>query len=236
MALTPNTLAAQRTRIRLLLQEPTAQYWLDATLTAYINEAQFDIATGTPPGIPVGNEEPLLATEAFTASVLDQELYSMPPNLHAVRTVRMRSTSTDTFTETPIVDIEYARVHPRTSAPKPEAYYLWGESGTYQLGTYPPFNSANGRIYVSYWRLPTELANDSDALQIPPELHTSNTYLAAYKAWLERGHQQEAQAMMQIFVADYQANLAYIRRRQINQKRAIILGTIGDTDTERTLY
>ena len=75
MALTPNTLGTQRTRVRLLVQEPNAQYWLDATLNAYINEAQFDIATGTPPGIPVGNEEPLLATEAFTGAVTDQELY-----------------------------------------------------------------------------------------------------------------------------------------------------------------
>ena len=236
MALTPNTLGTQRTRIRLLLQEPQSQYWLDGTLNAYINESQFDIATGTVPGIAVGNEEPLLASEAFTAAVTDQELYAMPPNFHSLRTLRARSTSTEDFSECPLIDIEYARAHPRTSAPKPEAFFLWGESGTYQLGAYPPFNAATGRIYASYWRLPTELSADTDVLQIPPELHTSNTYLAAYKAWLERGHQQESQSMLQIFVADYQANLAYIRRRQINQKRAIILGTIGDTDTERTLY
>lgn len=236
MPLTPSTLATQRTRVRLLLQEPSSQYWTDATIDAYINESQFDIGIGCVPGVPVGNEEPLLASEAYTDSVASQELYSLPPNYHAIRNVRARDTSTTDYQELPYVDIEYIRAHPRTAQPKAEAYSLWGESGTYQLVLYPAFNSANGRLYVTYWRLPTILSGDSDALQIPPELHVANTYLAAMKAWLERGHQNEAGTMGQLFVTEYQAKLAYIRRRQINQERAVMVGAIGDADTERVLY
>ncbi len=235
MALTPNTLTLQRDRVRLLLQEPTAQYWTNAVLDLYINEAQFDIAVGMVPGVPGGQEELLLASEATTASVNDQELYSLPPNFHAIRTVRTRATSTGDYGERPIIDIEYARVHPKTKQAQPEAYFLWGESGTYQIGMYPAFDSANGTIYVSYWRRPDELTTDSSALQIPAELHQSCAYLSATKAWFERGYTQQYQEKLQMFQAEYNSKLAYIRRRQINQKRAIMLGTIGDSDTERTL-
>lgn len=243
MALTPNTLVLQRTRVRLLVQEPTSQYWADATLTAYINEAQFDIAVGCPPGVATGQEEPLLATEATVPSVTDQEVYSMPPNMHAIRTVRARSSSTDTYTELPARDVEYVRVHPTgttgsgtSSQPKPSGYFLWGESGTYQLGVYPPFNSANGTIWVSYWRQPTVLSADGDVLQLPLELQIANTYLASHKAWLERGHDADADRMLKMFVTEYKAKLPFVIRRQnINTKRAVILGSIGDDDTERTL-
>ena len=236
MALTPNTRTLQLARVRLLVQEPTAQYWTDALLNIYINEAQMDIAVGCVPGAPGSMEEPILASEAYTTSVASQELYSLPPNYHGIRMVRARSVSTEDYAELPATDIEYARAHPRTSAAKPEAYFLWGESGTYQVGMYPAFNSANGTIYVAYWRLPDEMTQDSATLQIPAELHVACTYLAAYKAWFERGYKSQAGDLMQMFTAEYQAKLPYIRRRQINAERATMVGNIGDTDTERVLY
>jgi len=236
MPLTPNTRVLQLARVRLLVQEPTASYWTDALLNIYINEAQVDIATGCVPGIATGQEEPLLASEAFTASVTDQELYSLPPNYHAIRTVRARSTASEDFTEIPGTDIEYARAHPRTSSNRPEAHFLWGESGTYQLGVYPAFNSANGRLYVTYWRLPDEMTQDSASLQIPTELHIANTYLAAAKAWLERGDKSRYGDLLEMFKIEYQAKLPYVRRRQINAERAVRLGDIGDTDRDRVLF
>ena len=236
MALTPNTLSLQRTRLRLYLNEPTAQFWTDALLNMYINEAQFMIACGLIPGTHTGMEEPLLATEAYTATVADQEMYSFAPNYHGVRTFRLRATSTEDFSEMPLIDVEYARAHPRTSVAKPEAYFIWGESGTYQFGLYPACSTANGRIYLTYWRKPTELSADGDALQIPAELHVANALFAAHRAWFERGHSQEAQAAFQLFNTEYQSILPYIRRRLINQDRAVMVGVIGDTDTERTLY
>lgn len=235
MALAPNTLTLQRDRVRLLLQEPTAQHWTNATLNLYINEAQMSIATGVIPGVATGMTGPLLASEAFATSVNDQELYSLPDNYHGMRTIRVRSVSTEDFTEIPIVDIEYARAHPRTKVAKPSAYFLWGESGTYQLGMYPAFDSTSGRIYVSYWRLPTEMTTDSTTLQLPLELMIANTYLAAYRAQLERGHMSDAETLFKNFVTEYQGATAYIHQRQINQDRAVILGTIGDDDTERIL-
>ena len=236
MALTPNTLVLQRDRLRLLLQEPAALYWTNAQLNQYINEAQLNVAVGAVPSRVSGLEFPLLASEAFTASVVDQELYSLPPNFYALRTVRMKQTSTATYQEMPQVDVEYARVHPRTSAPTAEAYFLWGESGTYQLGMYPAFNTATATIWATYWRTPTEMTSDPDVLQLPLELHVANTYLAAHKAWLERSHQLESEAMLNMFIAEYTAYMVFITRTQINSKRAIMVGTIGDTDTERTLY
>ena len=235
MGLMPTTLTLQRDRVRLLLQEPTAQHWSNAVLNLYINEAQFSIATGCVPGIGTGMTEPLLASEAYAASVDDQELYSMPTNYHGARTVRARSVSTEDFSELPIVDIEYVRAHPRTKAAKPTHYFLWGESGTYQLGMYPAFNSANGRIYVSYWRLPSELTGDSSALQVPPELLIATSYLAAYRAQLERGHFSDAETLFKNFTAEYQGALSYINQRQINQDRAVILGNLGYDDTDRIL-
>jgi len=235
MGLMPTTRVLQRDRVRLLLQEPTAQHWSNATLNLYIDEAQFSIATGCVPGMTTGMTEPLLASEAYAASVDDQELYSLPQNYHAVRTIRARSVSTEDYTELPIIDIEYARAHPRTKSAKPTSYFLWGEGGTYQLGMYPAFNSANGRIYVSYWRLPSELTGDSSALQIPNELLIANTYLAAYRAQLERGHLSDADTLFKNFVAEYQGALSYINQRQINQDRAVSLGSIGYDDTDRIL-
>ena len=242
MALTPSTLGDQRTRVRLLLQEPTSQYWTDVTLNAYINEAQFDIAVGCVPTVPTGMEEPLLATESFTEGVAGQEMYSLPPNYHGIRTVRCRLNANDTYRELPWVDVEFVRVHPQnvSGQPVPEAYFLWGESGIYQIGLYPAFisNTAVGvkALWISYWRKPDQLSSDGDALMIPPELHVANTYLAAHKAWLERSHQAEADKMLQMFNTEYTGKLAYIRRRQINNTRAVILGVIGDTNTERSIY
>ena len=243
MALAPNTLVLQRDRVRLLIQEPTAQYWTNAVLDLYINEAQFDIAVGSVPGTAAGMEEPILGTEATTASVAAQEFYSLPPNFHAIRIVRVRQTSTDTYTEIPQIDIEYARAHSGGAAigdwdvPKPQAWYLWGESGTYQIGMFPAFDSANGSIYVSYWRRPTEMTSDSATLQIPLELLVANTYLAAWKAMFERGHYTEADKLLQTFDYEYKAKLSFVRRRLgINTERAISLGSIGDTDTDRVLY
>lgn len=236
MALTSNTLTLQLARVRLLVQEPTAAYWSDAALNQYINEAQSDIATGCVPGVPVGMEEPLLASETTLDSIANQELYSLPSNYHGVRTLVARGTSTEKYAELPLVDIEYVRVNPKDPTTKPEAYFLWAEQETYQLGLYPAFNSANGRLQMSYWRWPTELTSGGSVLTIPPELHNANAYLAAYMAWFERAHQPESEAALKRFVTEYQAKLAYIRRRQINQKRAIMVGVIGDTDTERELY
>src|SRR3972149_11234700 len=124
MGLMPTTRVLQRDRVRLLLQEPTAQHWSNATLNLYIDEAQFSIATGCVPGMTTGMTEPLLASEAYAASVDDQELYSLPQNYHAVRTIRARSVSTEDYTELPIIDIEYARAHPRTKSAKPTSYFL----------------------------------------------------------------------------------------------------------------
>lgn len=245
MALTPNTLSLQRTRVRFYLQEPTAQFWTDALLNMYINESQFAIACGIIPGLATGMLEPILPSEAYCDAVASQELYSLPPNFHGVRTVRVRSTATEDYSELPSTDIEYARAHPRSAAVKPSAYFLWGESGTYQIGMYPAFTSSSGnagvgastdpRLYVTYWRKPTELTADGDTLQIPAELHVANALLAGHRAWFERGHATEAKEALGLFTAEYQGALAYIRQRLVNQDRAVTLGSLGDDDTDRTL-
>lgn len=236
MALFPNTLALQRDRVRLLIQEPTAQHWTNATLNLYINEAQACIATGVLPGVTQANQGPILASESTTPSVDDQQFYSMPDNMHAIRVIRARSVSTEDYVELTPTDIAFVRAHPRTKVARPDSYFLWGESGTYQLGVYPAFNSANGLLYVSFWRLPTNMASDSTVLQIPVELLLANTYLAAYRAKLERGHLGDADMLFKTFLSEYQGALAYINQRQINKEHARMMGTIGDDDSEMVLY
>jgi hypothetical protein len=172
------TLAQARSEVRALIDEPVAQFWSDAQLNSWINQACEDIAR-------IGQS---LWQFTTTAAVLNQQNYNLPADflgIHRIEFVISGGPQTYTleFRGITTMDELWGILHQLPSA-FPDAFFLWNNTltGGMYFASYPVPGTA-GTYNIYYYRDAAPAAADGDNIDVTPGYETVCFSYAAMKAF-----------------------------------------------------
>ena len=183
-------LGSMRTQVRDIIGETTADFWGEAELNRYLNEAQYRflaeanwpwlITEGT--SMLTGADPDLLLTDgvAWTrhmnmtlTKVGDSRLYQ-PKRVTPTKGFALRR-----------------RYSTTTTASYPEWFYVTSvadadDDGAYQwVAKFIPTPTSDMDVDYQYFRAAVEMAGDNDTPDMPVEFHKALVHFAAGTAWLK---------------------------------------------------
>lgn len=155
----PTTLLTAITAVRERLNETLPGFWTDTELTRWINEGVREVCRRT---------ECLRSQETISA-VAGQATYALPAD--AIRVHRVEYTQTGAITRYPLDPVEVNAVDAlgwsnTQTRGIPQLFVTWGYPGAADLNVFPK-PATGGSFLVWYYRLPAEVASDSDELDMP---------------------------------------------------------------------
>lgn len=157
------TLSTLRGRVRVRVDEASAQFWADTDLDQWINEAARDIAR---------RSETLQATTEFDATADTQE-YTLPTDVIKVHRAEYAN-NTDRDTVTPLEYRDYNTMdsvwwsQQVQSRGDPYWFTMWGFPPSLKMVVYPtPSDTVTNGFKVFYYRLPAAATTDGDNIEIP---------------------------------------------------------------------
>ena len=156
----PTTLSTELTNLGLELDDPNAVYFTSAKLTLWINQAQTDIA----------RRAECLMNTAIVPVVSNTSLFPAPPD-----TIRMHEVTFSPNDPTQIYPLTYKGrqemnaiwyVNQQTPGSYPLFYTTWSQPPIIFLQVYP-LPAQDGILQFWYYRLPVDVVNTTDLLDIP---------------------------------------------------------------------
>lgn len=155
------TLSELRTRVRDALDEDTARFWTDAQLNRWINDGAHDVAR---------RSEVLQDTDDVTASSGTQEYTLTNDVLRVYRVEWQPGDSTANRYALEYRDFNSMDAiwwsQQKSSTGYPYWYTLWGYPPQLKLIVYPT-PSEDGHLFVHHYRLPADMSDDGDDVELP---------------------------------------------------------------------
>lgn len=139
----------------------------DDDITRWANDGMLDIVTK--------NEE-VLETSSTTSTVVGQQDYPLPTDIMILRSVSSRTTANTSYTPLEGKSFqEFDNLISEWDGPSfgngyPQIYHVYG--GTLKIWPIPDVASVDG-LKIYYSRVPTELVNDGDQIDLPLPYHNA---------------------------------------------------------------
>lgn len=212
------TMVEALSSVRSRIDEQNVGFWTDAELIRWINEGQRDVARRV---------EVLQVFNTTVAAVAGTAKYTLPANVIRVHRVDFVPTgSTQIYHMESRVYDEMDQVwgiNPSTQRSYPDFYVIWGVPGGtgLQMQVYPVPSSA-GQFQIYYYRLPVDVVNVGDTLDIPEGWQDLVYLYAEYcaKRKLRDSTWQEAKQLYD----DTLMNLISVTRDYTDNPRTMIYG------------
>jgi hypothetical protein len=159
------TLESARTEVRSLLDEPTAQFWLDSEINSWLNQGAQDIA----------RQAQALWMQLEVSAVPDQQFYALPQDFLGVHRLDFQLDNADQtynleFRGIKAMDEIWGILH-QLPAAFPTAFYLWNDTGLPggqpYFATYPVVGST-GTFICYYYRNAIPATADTALLDVTP--------------------------------------------------------------------
>ena len=168
-------LSAALTAVRDLLDEPNPQFWNNAQLTRYLNEACADIA----------RRAEWKRTTKVIPCLANTQQYDAPADLlRAYKLDFQQAGGNDIYTLEFRGYMEMDQVwgiNQNWPANYPMFYTMWGAPPTMKIILYPVPSSA-GSLNVHYYQTPTPMVQPTDPIDMPPGWEDITYDYAIYRA------------------------------------------------------
>jgi len=170
----PKTLTDLETLVRAEVGEPTAQYWTQAHIFSYINEAARTFSNDT--GI-------LLSPPKKCDIVAGTSLYEAPTDVPGPQAIiAVFYDDSELTPETPYSIVRGDGLPHETDTDTPSCYCVIYDSGKVYLMLYPvPGAALTAGLVVWFWKLATTMTTGDEACTIPDEYHEA---VVAYASML----------------------------------------------------
>lgn len=155
----PTTRATAVTAVRERLNESLAGFWTDTELTRWINEGTREVCRRTE----------CLRTQDTVSAVAGTATYALPTD--AIRVHRVEYMQTGAIIRYPLDPVEVNAVDAlgwsnTQTRGIPQFFVTWGYAGAATLHVFPKPATA-GEFTIWYYRLPVEVVEDEDTLDMP---------------------------------------------------------------------
>jgi hypothetical protein len=159
------SLLTARTEVRSLLDEPTAQFWLDSELNSWLNQGAQDIA----------REAQALWMQATVGATPLQQYYALPTDFLGIHRIDYQLENSDQtynleFRGIKTMDEIWGILH-QLPAAFPQAFYLWNDTGLPggqpYFATYPVV-ADTGTFIVYYYRNAIPATSDTQLIDVTP--------------------------------------------------------------------
>lgn len=199
------TLLQMRTQVRFMLNEPSANYFLDTMLNQWINDGCKDVARRSETLLKVTS--PALTSAATTQDVL------APTDMLRIHRVEHKYNA-ETFRSA----LQYRDIHAmdqlwgsRPDMPgRPQFYTLWNPPGTTFIRLFPVPISA-GTLTVYYYKTATIAVADGDSVDVSPGWEEMIENYCEYRAKRRDGDPTWQEAK-QLYEEKVQSMIAMTRR------------------------
>src|SRR5215471_1365001 len=159
----PTTLGALRQDVRNRLDESTSRFWTDSELNTWINEGCRDVSRRT---------ETIQSFNTSLSTTQSVGKYLVPPDVIRIHRVEYKPFGTTNIY--PVQASTYQEMDQvwginQLSQTMSYAYnyVLWGFPPNLKMQLYPVPASTGDTIQIFYYRLPRNLVNDTDIVEIP---------------------------------------------------------------------
>jgi hypothetical protein len=209
--------------VRSFLNEPTAQEWSDAQLTAYLNMGQADVQR---------KAEALRQSMTVLVQANVQKYEGPPDSLRIYRVEYVPGTSVlDSSTQTYSLEFRGFNemdaiwgIYQQYTGAYPSLYTLWSQPPNLTIVTYP-VPAQDGYLNVYYYRQPVNLVNETDTLDCLPGFEDVIYDYAVYRA-LRQDADPRWQDQWKLY-SDNLANMIDMSRTFTDQPNAFSSGSMN---------